>query len=118
MIGGHSQLNTFGQLNIRQVQRFVHAKRRHINRYVLGQILWQTGDIEFGHSVGKDAAVDLDAGGSIRPFEVQRYLHVQLFRRLNTLEIHMQHQWAVRVHLHFPENDLLRSRIGFKINNG
>ena len=99
------------------MQGLVHLQFRDINGNVLGQIFRQTGDIKLCHRVRQNTAINLHTRSYISAFKVQRHLHVQFFGCLDSLEVDMQHDRPVRVHLHLAQDHLLRTGIGLQIDD-
>ena len=99
---GHAR----GQLHAGHVQRMRGVELGQIDLDELGQVLRQARDIDLGHHVADDRALALDGRRQRLVDEVQRHLHVDLARRIDPLEVDVQHLVAERVHLHVAQQHL------------
>jgi hypothetical protein len=91
------QLDTLRQLELTEVNAVANLERTEVDFDELGQVLGQTLDVDFGHDVVDQAAVELDARGSFFVDEVQRHLDVQFVGGINALEVDVQDQRLVGV---------------------
>ena len=94
------------QLHTGHVQRMGGVELGQVDLDEFGKILRQARDVDLRHHVADDRAFALDGRRLRLVDEVQRHLHVDLARRIDPLEVDMQHLVAERMHLHVAQQDL------------
>ena len=98
------------QLERRHVERVADVELRQVDLDELRQVLRQARDVELGHHVADDRAVDLHRRRDLGVDEVQRHLHVDLAVLVDALEVDVQDLVAERMHLHVAQQHLRRAR--------
>ena len=99
--------HALGQNQVAHAQRVVGLEARQVDGDELGQVLRQARDVDFGHHVADQRGGFLHGRRVLLAGEVQRHAHVDLLGLGHALEVDVQHERPVRVHLEVTQQDAL-----------
>ena len=111
-------LDPLGQFELGNVKVFADLEAADVHFDKLGQVLRQAVNVDFGQDVVHQAARQLDAGGDVFVDEVERHLDVQFVGGVDPLEIHMQDQGLVGMHLGVAKQDLFLLAVDDEVEDG
>jgi hypothetical protein len=87
-----NQLDSLRQLELGEVNAVANLQGAEVNFDEARQVSSQAVNVDFGHDVVDQTAIELDARGNFFVDEVQRHLDVDFVRGIDALEVDVQDQ--------------------------